>query len=223
MVQVNRRERRASSRKPIFVGVLLAVVALFSFGIGFMAGRSSAPVSSPVVVSTTEPQSIAVPVPDPSIQVVEEKVEEDKLTFFEALPKGEEQPLGTGINMPNEETDPVAAKIAQQPDTNAPAPIQSTTGKVVPVAKPAQKVTASADASYELQISSFKSPDDAGILLRRLEKKGYRPYIEQANLGSKGVWYRVFLGPYASQDKAQTAALSLKVNEKLESLVRKKR
>lgn len=226
MGQVNRRERRTSNRKPIFAAVLLVVVAIFSFGIGFMAGRNSTPtVSAPV--ASAQPQPITMPKPDPSIEVVEEKVEGDKLTFFEALPKGEQQPLGTGINLPPEEKDPVAAKIAQQavdvsqaPATSA--PVKPVATVVKPVVKTSKTVVVSANAPHVLQVASFKSPDEAGILLRRLEKKGYRPYIQQADLGSKGIWYRVFLGPYANKDKAKTASLSLKVKEKLDSLVRRK-
>jgi cell division septation protein DedD len=163
-----------------------------------------------------------MPKPDPSIEVIEEKVESDKLTFFDALPKGEQQPLGTGINLPPEATDPVADKIAQQPVVSPPPPVKVAPASVKPVVKTVKTVVATASASYELQVSSFKSPDEAGILLRRLEKKGYRPYIQQADLGSKGIWYRVFIGPYANKEKARTAAISLKAREKLDSLVRRK-
>ncbi len=226
MVQKNRRERRSSNRKPLFTAVLLAVVAVFSFGIGFMAGRNSVPMVPADIVTSAPRQPIAVPKVDPSIEVVEEKLKEEKLTFFEALPKGEQQPLGSGINMPPVEQDPVAAKIAQQPTEVAPAPIKPAPVKKTTTAKPTAKVTTIAKTAtatpHVLQISSFRSPDEAGILVRRLEKKGYSPYIQQADLGSKGVWYRVFLGPYTSKEKAQTAAISLKSDEKLDSLVRKK-
>ena len=222
----NRRERRTSNRKPMFTAILLVVVAIFSFGIGYMAGRNSAPTVSATVASVPS-KPITMPKPDPSIEVVEEKVEGDNLTFFEALPKGEQQPLGTGINLPPEEKDPVAAKIAQQAVEVSPAPAKAAPIKPVatvvkPSVKPAKTVVASAKAPHVLQVASFKSPDEAGILMRSLEKKGYLPYIQQADLGSKGIWYRVFLGPYANKDKAKTAALSLKVKEKLDSLIRRK-
>ncbi len=226
MVQKNRRERRSANRKPLFTAVLLAVVAVFSFGIGFMAGRNSVPMVPADVVTSAPRQPISVPKVDPSIEVVEEKLKEEKLTFFEALPKGEQQPLGSGINIPPVEQDPVATKIAQQPIEVAPAPIKPAPVKKTTTAKPTAKVTTIAKAAtatpHVLQISSFRSPDEAGILVRRLEKKGYSPYIQQADLGSKGVWYRVFLGPYASKEKAKTAAISLNADEKLDSLVRKK-
>ncbi|MBE0501827.1 MAG: SPOR domain-containing protein [Desulfuromonadales bacterium] len=222
MVQVNRRERRVANRKPIFTAVLIAVVALFSFGIGYMAGRNnSAPIPTEVV-SPMQPQSIEAVKPDLSIAVVEEKVEEEKLTFFEALPKGEQQPLGSGINLPPEETDPVAAKIAQQPAAVAPSAVKPPADSSTPTVTTPKTTVATANVSHVLQIASFRSPDEAGILVRRLEKNGYQPYIQQADLGSKGIWYRVFLGPYSSQEQAQTAAISLKAKEKLDSLVRRK-
>ena len=109
MGQANRRERRSSNRKPMFAAAMLAVVAVISFGIGYMAGRNSVPSGPGVVAASSKPKPIAVPKPDPSIEVVEEKVEDEKLTFFDALPKGEQQPLGSGINIPPENSDPVAA------------------------------------------------------------------------------------------------------------------
>ena len=225
MVQKNRRDRRTSSRKPMFTAILLAVVAIFSFGIGFMAGRNNSPMVPSEVISSAPRKAITLPTQDPSIEVVEEKIKEEKLTFFEALPKGEQPPLGSGINIPPEVTDPVAAKIEQQSSTVAPAPVKPAPVKVAPVLKPVVKTTSVANTTvatpHVLQISSFRSPDEAGILVRRMEKKGYRPYIQQADLGSKGIWYRVFLGPYASKEKAQAASISLKAKEKLDSLVRK--
>ena len=225
MVQKNRRERRSSNRKPLFTAVLLAMVAVISFGIGFMAGRNSAPMVPAEGMTSAPRQPISVPKVDPSIEVVEEKIKEEKLTFFETLPKGKQPPLGSGINVPPAEQDPVATKIAQQPTEVVPVPKKPAPVKVA-AAKPTAKVTTSAKttsaAPHLLQIASFRSPDEAGILVRRLEKKGYSPYIQQADLGSKGVWYRVFLGPYASKEKAQTAAIRLKADEKLDSLVRKK-
>lgn len=226
MVQKNRRDRRNANRKPLFTAILLTVVAFFSFGIGFMAGRNSVPSAPTEIVSSTIRQPISAPKPEPVIDVVEEKVKEEKLTFFEALPKGDQPPLGSGINIPPTDQDPVAAKIAQQSTEVAPTPVKLAPDKVTTAAKPAAKTTTVAKANvptpHLLQIASFRSPDEAGILLRRLEKKGYSPYIQQADLGSKGIWYRVFLGPYASQEKAQAASISLKANEKLDSLVRRK-
>lgn len=228
MVQKNRRERRAGNRQPKIAAVLMVAVAILSFGIGFMAGRNSVDPMPVVAVSSTPLQPVPMPKTDPSIEVIEEKVEEEKLTFFDTLPKGEQTPLGSGINVAPEETDPVAAKIAQQTLDVAPspAPVKPAPPKEVvapkPVVRPPTKAVASANVPHVLQISSFRSPDEAGILVRRLEKKGYQPYIQQADLGSKGIWFRVFLGPYASKEKAKTAAIRLKTDEKLESLVRRK-
>lgn len=100
MVQVNRRERRTSNSKPIFTAVLLTVVALFSFGLGYVAGRKSVPSASAEVVSATPSQPVAVPKLDPSIVVVEEKVEAENLSFFDALPRGNSSLWGVVLISP---------------------------------------------------------------------------------------------------------------------------
>jgi cell division septation protein DedD len=221
MVQVNRRERRTSNSKPIFTAVLLTVVALFSFGLGYVAGRKSVPSASAEVVSATPSQPVAVPKLDPSIVVVEEKVEAENLSFFDALPRGEQQPLGSGVNLPPEEMDPVATKIAKHPAEDSPAPVKVAPVTVKSAVATSKTVVSGPGVPHVLQVASFRSPDEAGILLRRLEKKGYQPYIQQADLGSKGVWFRVFLGPYTSQEQAKLAAISIKTKEKLDPLVRR--
>jgi cell division septation protein DedD len=73
-----------------------------------------------------------------------------------------------------------------------------------------------------VQVASFGHPDDAGVLQARLAKKGLEAYVQQANLGSKGIWYRVFVGPLASSTAAQQVAARLKAEEKLSPLVRKR-
>jgi cell division septation protein DedD len=75
---------------------------------------------------------------------------------------------------------------------------------------------------YLVQAAAFRRSEDAKGLQAKLARKGYAAFTEKANLGSKGVWYRVYVGPYATADAANTVVSRLKAEEKLAALVRKR-
>jgi hypothetical protein len=69
---------------------------------------------------------------------------------------------------------------------------------------------------YSVQVSSEHSEAEARAAFRALQAKfpqqlGQRAgLIRRANLGSKGVYYRVFVGPFASAEQASNLCGSLK-------------
>ncbi len=88
---------------------------------------------------------------------------------------------------------------------------------VVP-ARPADK-TQAADhkpvAGYEphlLQAGSFQNAGDAEKLKAKLALLGVEANIQSAAIPDKGVWYRVRLGPYKTEDEVNRARGFLKQN-----------
>jgi DedD protein len=55
---------------------------------------------------------------------------------------------------------------------------------------------------YQLQASSFRSETEAAAFATALRQRGHRAYVEQAQLGGRGVWYRVRVGPFKTQREA---------------------
>ncbi len=49
--------------------------------------------------------------------------------------------------------------------------------------------------SYFLQVGSFKSEADADNLKAKLALQGFEAIVQTANLGDKGTWHRVRVGP----------------------------
>lgn len=76
--------------------------------------------------------------------------------------------------------------------------------------------TAPAGGGYAVQISSQRSEADAKASLRALQAKypgvlgGRQSFIRRADLGSKGVYYRTLVGPFASAEQAAKFCSSLK-------------
>lgn len=68
---------------------------------------------------------------------------------------------------------------------------------------------------YVLQIGSFMSQAEANASWQTYKAAhssvaGYAPDVAQANLGSKGTWYRLRIGPFATLGEASAACAKLK-------------
>jgi len=218
--QVHSRSERRMERKQVLVLLLLVIgVGLGCFALGVMVGRSAAPAAPAVEAVAAPPARIPVAVAPPAADpqgteapAAAETTAPANLTFYDNLPRGDQPPLGSGINLPPAEAEPAPA-----PAVTVAAPPRTVPAAPAPVSRPAAK-----EESYLVQVASFARPDDAGVLQARLAKKGFEAFVQQADLGSKGVWYRVFVGPLAGADAAEQAAARLKAEEKLSPLVRKR-
>ena len=56
---------------------------------------------------------------------------------------------------------------------------------------------------YSIQISSYSTQKGALDDLRRLEQDGHQGYLSLVDLGKKGIWHRVFIGPFENQGAAR--------------------
>jgi cell division protein FtsN len=212
-----RTQRRMEKKQALTLLILVLIVSLSSFTLGVIVGRRGA--ERDISLHADEPRRIMVaetPVSQPATETAaepqEETVEEEeKLTFYDNLSRGETVPLGSGINLPPEEKKPVAEKVDA-----APIPLTEKPAKVVPVPKPAAEQAqapeplgkipeAVASGTFSVQVGSFSSVADAGRYKRSLVQKGYPAFIAEADLGAKGIWYRVRLGPYADAEMAKKA------------------
>jgi DedD protein len=218
MVQpvATRSQRRIERKQVVLIVVLILAVAGVSFGLGVMFGQSGG--SLPGLSANGEKPklpmmiNVAPPSPPPPEAASKEPKKEEKLTFYDNLPKGNQAPLGSGINLPPEKKKSVTKtkKSVAKPASLSPEPLQKL------VAPP----TASTDGGFVVQIASFRTSEDAGKLTSRLKDHKVTTFIESANLGEKGVWYRVLAGPYTSREKADQAAAFLQEKERLSVLVR---
>lgn len=172
--------------------------------------------AAPTAAVATAPQANPGEAP---LKAVAQPPAAAKLSFYESLPKGEKAPLGSGINLPPESTPkPLASSVPSKPKAALETSPVSAKAPTVPSEVP----VATKGGAYILQVASFASVDDAGVLQSRLEKKGHVAFVQQADLGAKGVWYRVCAGPYKNSDDASAAAQQLKKTDGLTAIVRKR-
>jgi cell division septation protein DedD len=91
-----------------------------------------------------------------------------------------------------------------------------------PTVKEASRPETSPEGAFVVQAASFRGPDDAVRLKERLSGKAYAAYTEQTDLKEKGVWHRVYIGPFATAEAAARVVEKLQAEEKLAALVKKR-
>ncbi len=55
---------------------------------------------------------------------------------------------------------------------------------------------------FTVQVASYRSRQDAIATVQKLKKMNYDAYLMTANLGAKGIWYRVRVGYFYTKDEA---------------------
>lgn len=215
MVQtvVTRSQRRLERKQVVVIVALILAVAGVSFSLGVLFGQSGASLSG-FSASAEKPKlpmvTKVVPPPPPVPETVPEK-----LTFYDNLPKGNQAPLGSGINLPPEQE-----KVAPEVTKKAVAKPARLPSKPLP--KPAAVPAAATDGVFVVQVASFRTSEDAGKLAERLKDYQLKTFVESADLGEKGVWHRVLAGPYTNREKADQAANLMREKERLSALVRQR-
>jgi len=241
-----RTQRRMEKRQAVILLVLVLVVSLASFTLGVIVGRRGAErdlaqkfQQTEKVLVTHAPAPITSPVTEPNsekgaeVSAGEPATEETKLTFYDDLAK-ETAPLGSGINL---------APVAEKKDMTVQPPIDlpkqpiikrevATVAAVDAKAMQNKSVTALAEVTtatglpkvvekgtHAVQIGSFGVAGDAIAFKQKMVNKGYPAYVAEADLGKKGLWYRVRIGPYQDSSAAKTAQKYLEEKEKIKGFV----
>jgi len=205
---LTRTQRRLERRQMWMMVILMAAVTVTSFFLGVMVGERSASsgVAEPAGPSMTQ---VAPPPPPSAVSTAPRK-----LTFYEDLPKGNAAPLGSGINLPK---GGYSVAVPPPPPVAVPVEVEATPP---PAPKPVAEKGGSGGA-YVVQVMSTKSEAEARKVVSKLQGTGVTIYHERADLGAKGVWYRVIAGPYSDQVAANQAAEKLK-KQKYKTIIRKK-
>lgn len=227
--------------KPFSLFVALIITGVFFFQSGIVD-----PVYWDELLKRTE-QFTSDPASNKSQLIPEQKVKpvvverQSRLTFFETLndpslnkfvgmngkvrrlPRTEAEPVSAIPRLKakphppqkkrvNEIKPEVAKKIVSNP---APPPALDHTLEPLQV-----RVQQEIKGTFSVQVGSFNTIDAAIHLQRRLRHKGYPTFILTANVpGKRSLWYRVYLGRFASPRIAEMAARRVRNEEKLVNVI----
>jgi len=236
-----RTQLRMEKKQALILLVLVLIAALASFTLGVVVGQRGAErdlvqkqqAAEKVLVAPAPYR--AAPAPSEQAGAVQKGAdagkEETKLTFYDDLNKAGTAPLGSGINLPPAETkpEPVAKPPIDLPDQpivkkeTAPAKAQvpPAAGKDATVMADTAQIMPKVDpkGSFCLQVGSFAAAGDAGKLKKRLTDRNYPAFVAEADLGKKGTWYRVRVGPYADDEAAKAMQQLLEKQDQLKGFV----
>lgn len=147
--------------------------------------------------------------PAPIIKPSEKEVSKDRTPSVPTAPKEPAPPLPEPVSSAVPSAPAVlppadekkAAPPEEQPDAAQVRPETAT------VSAPAEEAAASLkkwERSYpfSIKLHAFRTLQETQAALPALKAKGLNPYWVKANLGSQGVWYRIFEGPYATHEQA---------------------
>jgi DedD protein len=69
------------------------------------------------------------------------------------------------------------------------------------------------DGGYQLQVSSFRTQSEANDFADQLRARGHKSYVQEAHVTGRGTWFRVRVGPFATQHAAATYRSSFEAKE----------
>jgi len=150
-------------------------------------------------------------------QLLASPVEAEEAEVVEAAP---DVPATEFVEEVAEEAAPVIAAVEPEPapePTPEPKAEPATEAKTKAAAAPKQKATVRAgNPAFMVQIGASQNEKAAGESLARLAKKHPKilgsldVVVVRADLGDKGVWYRMRVGPFAARGDAGTVCGQLK-------------
>ena len=118
-----------------------------------------------------------------------------------------------------------AEVAAVAPPAPAPAAKPKPAPKPVAAAEPAPQAAPAKPASFVVQLGSKKDQTEALASFADMQQKyptllaNYRPMVQKADLGAKGTWYRLRIGPIADKGTASKLCSQLKAQGQADCMV----
>jgi cell division septation protein DedD len=90
---------------------------------------------------------------------------------------------------------------------------------VDPVSVGGKLASPGSEGGWQVQVSSYKTDAEAQAFAEQLRARGHRAHVQQAEIPKRGTWYRVKIGPFATQMEATKYLKSFAAKEKLPGFV----
>lgn len=88
-----------------------------------------------------------------------------------------------------------------------------------PVAAGGQLVASGAEGGWQVQVSSFRTMAEADAFATQLRARGHKAHVQRAEIPGRGTWFRVKIGPFATQGEAIKYRSSFESKEKIPGFV----
>lgn len=207
----------------------IVALSAWMFILGILVGRGTAPVKFDIKRLSEELAELRAADLKKLMAPVELEADEEKtkttLGFYEELKKNEPdvsaagKPDADAIESPRkpQNQDKQTAPRSATDVKDKPQPEETATAKKEPAAKapqkkpvkttkPAKKEDPSAGGAttngkeMTIQVASLKALNDADEMVKKLNDKGYPAYKTIAIVPDKGIWFRIRVGRFSSQE-----------------------
>jgi cell division septation protein DedD len=81
------------------------------------------------------------------------------------------------------------------------------------------EVEAGQPGGFQLQVSSFKTDEEAQAFSAALRRRGHHAYVESAHVKGRGVWHRVRIGPFKYKRSAETYRQEFEAKERIVTFI----
>lgn len=183
---VEEPQKPAAGRRVLFIVLIFIFGAAIGFGALYYFADKEPP---PPMIAEKPPEIKPEPIPEPEPDKTEpvEKPAPDVIKPEEVVEPVTPEPEEKKVKV---ETLPEVITAPEKPEP----PVTVTPD---PRPEPEPKTT------YSVHAGSYRSSDRANAEVRRFSNQGFNAYIERADLGEKGIWYRVKIGMFGSREEAQ--------------------
>jgi cell division septation protein DedD len=82
-----------------------------------------------------------------------------------------------------------------------------------------EAATPGGPGGYQLQVSSFKTQNEADSFAAVLRRRGHKAYVEPANVKGRGLWYRVRVGPFKYRHSAVIYRQEFEAKERMVTFI----
>lgn len=92
-------------------------------------------------------------------------------------------------------------------------------GATDPVAAGGSLVASGAEGGWQVQVSSFRTAGEADAFATQLRARGHKAHVQRAEIPGRGTWFRVKIGPFATQHEATKYRSTFEAKEKMPGFV----
>ena len=72
---------------------------------------------------------------------------------------------------------------------------------------------------YRVQIASFRRHSDAAPVQEKMKRAGFPAFVRSVDLGEKGMWFRVYAGPFVSKAVAERKRQQIEMQMNIKGLL----
>jgi cell division septation protein DedD len=239
--QVSRNRPKKRSTIPFLFLILGAISGVYALGIvtGWLLFRDAGR-KAPLIASNSAKTNESGKISEPSSSAKGAasapspggKSNETPLTFYYTLPKGDKGVIGSGVNLPRDESTVMAKRDVPPPQTSTmkqqsgkseqrEGSTNTTVAEKEKTAKetkppqtkdkpkdtlPAKQKNELAKGGYSVQVGSYHDKNEAQDLRTSLEKNGFSARVIESSVPGKGILYRVRVGNRMEQEAASRLA-----------------